>query len=289
MLATKMKAYWVWGMLKGGVVMESAFQLQHTRLRVNSLKKKLESCDFVIGTFLQIPAPQLVELLGLAGFDFLIVDGEHGAMGSIEMENLIRAALSTEISVMVRPANCNACAISQPLDWGAAGIQAPQVDSGEMARQVVRASKYHPLGMRGLQPYVRAASYRACSTDEYLCKANAETLVVVQVEGKEGLADLESISQVEGVDVIFVGPYDLSQSLGVPGQVGHSRVRQTIADTVQLVQNAGKYFGTYCDDVETALEYRKLGVSYLSVSIETKILLAGARSMIARLRNRPPI
>jgi 4-hydroxy-2-oxoheptanedioate aldolase len=254
------------------------------RLRRNSLKKKLESQDYVIGTFLQIAAPQLVEILGLAGFDFLIIDGEHGPISPGEKENLIRAGLSTDINVMVRSADCAPSAISQPLDWGAAGIQAPQVESAEMARQVVRASKYHPLGMRGLQPFVRAADYRAYPTDQYLNEANAETLVVVQVEGVEGLANLGAILQVQGVDIAFLGPYDLSQSLGIPGQVRDPRVRQAMADAVHLARRTGKRIGTFCDDVEIALEYRALGVSYLTVSMDASIFLSCARSMASSLK-----
>jgi 4-hydroxy-2-oxoheptanedioate aldolase len=257
------------------------------QLRRNSLREKLESQDYVIGTFVQIAAPQLVEILGLGGFDFCVIDGEHGPISPGEKENLIRAGLSTDISVLVRSADCAPCAISQPLDWGADGIQAPQVESAEMARQVVRASKYHPLGMRGLQPFVRAASYRAYPTDQYLNEANAQTLVVVQVEGVEGLENLESILQVRGVDIAFLGPYDLSQSLGIPGQVRDPRVRQALADAVHLARKAGKRIGTFCDDVEIALEYRALGVSYLTVSMDTSIFLSCARSMASKLKSQP--
>jgi 4-hydroxy-2-oxoheptanedioate aldolase len=253
------------------------------KFRANSLKKKLESQEYVIGTFLQIGAPALVELLGLAGFDFVILDGEHGPLSPSEKENLIRAGLSTDISVMVRSADCDPSAIAQPLDWGAAGIQAPQVETAEIARQVVRASKYHPQGMRGLQPYVRAASYRAYPTDQYLDKANTETTVVIQVEGATGLANLESILEVEGVDIAFIGPYDLSQSLGMPGQVRHPKVQQAMVDAVRLAKKVGKRIGTFCDDAEVAAEYKRLGVSYLAVSIDSNMFLAGARSISSKL------
>jgi len=254
------------------------------RLRVNSLRKKLDSQDFVIGTFLEIPSAPLVELLGLAGFDFVVVDREHGPIDWSATENLIRAGVSTGISVMVRPPNCEPSAMSQPLDWGAAGIQVPQIASVEMAQLVVRSSKYHPLGMRGLQPYVRAASYRSYHTGEYLTTANQESVLVAQVEGVEGIHNLDSILQVEGLDIAFIGPYDLSQALGIPAQVRHARVKEAMAGAVELAQKTGKRIGTYCDDVETALEYRKLGISYLTVSLDANIFLLGARSVVSKLR-----
>jgi 4-hydroxy-2-oxoheptanedioate aldolase len=254
------------------------------RLRSNSLRNKLQTQDFVLGTFLQIPSPAVVELLGLAGFDFVVVDCEHGPIVVQETENLIRAAHSTGISVMVRPPFCDALAISQPLDRGAAGVQVPQISSAAIAQLMVHAGKYHPAGMRGLQPYVRSASYRAYGTTEYIAQANQETVMVAQVEGTEGIANLESILQVEGLDVAFIGPYDLSQSLGIPAQVTHPRVQEAMASAVRLAAKTGKRIGTYCDDVETAIRYRELGVFYLTVSIDSYMLLSGAGSLIARLR-----
>ncbi len=254
------------------------------RLRVNSLKKKLDSQEFVAGTFLEIPSAAVVELLGLAGFDFVVIDREHGPIGLRDTENLIRAGLSTGISVVVRPPNIDPFAIAQPLDWGAAGVQVPQIASVEMARQVVCSSKYHPLGMRGLQPCVRAASYRAYETAEYLSNANEDGVVVVQVEGVEGIENLDSILKVDGLDVVFIGPYDLSQALGIPAQVRDPRVHESMAGAVRLAQKTGKRIGTYCDDAETALQYRELGITYLTISIDACIFLSGARSIISKLR-----
>ncbi|HYW45389.1 MAG TPA: aldolase/citrate lyase family protein [Bryobacteraceae bacterium] len=255
------------------------------RLRTNSLRAKMSSQEFVIGTFLEIPSPTLVELLGLAGFDFVVIDREHGCIGLRDTEELIRASLSTGISPMVRVPTCEPAAIAAPLDMGAAGVHVPQISSAEMARAAVRSCKYHPLGERGLQPYVRAASYRAYETSEYLAEANKDTCVVAHIEGQAAVADLDAILQVEGLDVAFIGPYDLSQSLGVPGQVRHSRVREAIADCIRMARGVDKRVGTYCDDVETALEYRNWGVSYLTVSIDAHIFLSSARCMVSKLRS----
>ena len=255
------------------------------RLRTNSLKQKLKDRKCVFGTFVEIPAPPIIELLGLAGFDFAVVDREHGPIDRSECEQLVRAGLSSDISVLVRVSGHSAATMAQPLDQGAAGIHVPHVTSAEMARCAVQATRYHPLGERGIQPYVRAASYRSFSTDEYLRTANEQTVLVAQVEGTEGIGNLQSILGVEGIDVAFVGPYDLSQSLGIPGQVRHGRVKEAISAAVGLATQSGKRIGTYCDDPEVAHEYRELGVSYLTVSIDAGMFLAGAKALMAKLRS----
>lgn len=255
------------------------------RLRGNSLRKKLDSQSFVIGTFLEIPSPALIELLGLAGFDFVVIDCEHGPIDLRSTENLIRASTSTAISVVVRPPEgYSPTASSQPLDWGAAGIQVPQVTSAETAERIVRSSKYYPLGMRGLQPYVRAASYRCYPTQEYLTEANDDSVLIAQVEGIEGIGNLEQILKVNGLDIAFVGPYDLSQSLGIPAQVKHPRVQEALVATTKLARNLGKCIGTYADDIETAASYLSMGISYLTVSIDAHIFFSSARSMISELK-----
>jgi 4-hydroxy-2-oxoheptanedioate aldolase len=254
------------------------------RLRENSLKAKLRSQQFVVGTFLEIPSPALVELLGLAGFDFVVVDREHGAIDLKDTEDLIRAGLSTDISVLVRVPTCEPAAISQPLDMGAAGIHVPQVETVEMAELAVNSSKHHPLGDRGLQVYVRSASYGARGAANYIATANDDSLIVVQVEGERGVSNLDTILAVEGIDVAFIGPYDLSQSLGFPGQLRHPCVERAMAEAIRKARDTGKYIGTYCDDADTAAKYRSIGVSYLTVSIDAYIFLSGARAIISRLK-----
>lgn len=254
-------------------------------LRTNPLKPKLAGQDFVLGTFLEIPSPQLVELLGLAGFDFVIIDREHAAITLAQTEELIRASLSTGISALVRVPACEPVAIRQPLDMGAAGIHVPQIGSAEMARLAVRSALFHPRGERGLQPFVRAASYRAGGAAEFLASANDSIAIVLHIEGEQGVRDLDRILAVEGVDCAFIGPYDLSQSLGVPGQVKHPRVREKIAEAVAGARAAGKRVGIYADDAATALEWRALGVTYLAVSMDAALFLSGARQIVQGIKS----
>lgn len=254
------------------------------RLRRHPLKERYAQKGYVAGTFVEIPSPQLVELLGLAGFDFVVIDREHGAMDLERCEELIRAASASGISPMVRVAACDPVAIRQPLDMGAAGVHVPQIHSAEMARIAVRSAFFHPRGERGMQPYVRAASYRNYPTAEYLREVNDETLVVLHLEGREGIAAFDEIAAVEGVGVAFLGPYDLSQSLGIPGQVDSPLVKDTMRAAVERARVHGVAVGTFCDEVRTAMEWRKLGVTYLAVSVDAHIFLSSARRLASELK-----
>lgn len=254
------------------------------RLRTNRLSEVLSRQGFVLGTFLEIPAPQIVEILGLAGFDFVVIDREHGTIDLETTENLIRAAATTGISPLVRVAACDPVLIRQPLDMGASGVHVPQIESAEQARQAVRAAKFFPAGERGLQPYVRAAGYRAFPTAEFLRQSNEEVTIVLHIEGERGVAAFEEIAQVDGVDVAFLGPYDLSQSLGIPGQVDSPLVKEKMAGIVEAARGKRLAIGTYCDDVEKALEWKALGVTYLAVSLDAGLLLRAARAVVSRLK-----
>ena len=247
------------------------------------MRRKLREGRTLIGSFIEIPSPQVVEVMGLAGFDFIIIDGEHGSIGLERTEEMIRAATASGTSALVRVAECDPVAIRRPLDMGAAGIHVPQIETAEMAEAAVRAAKFHPRGGRGLQPFVRAAGYRSGSTAEFLRRSNEDTVVVLHIEGKRGVANLQEILAVDGVDVVFLGPYDLSQALGMPGEVRRPEVEEKMRESTALSRAAGKVVGTFCDDVETAERWRAAGAGYLAVSIDANILLLAARSIVDRL------
>jgi 4-hydroxy-2-oxoheptanedioate aldolase len=253
-------------------------------LRRNSLRQKLTSADYVLGTFLNIPSPQVVEVLGLAGFDFVIIDREHGTIDLARTEELIRATASTDISPLVRVPACDPISIRQPLDMGAAGVHVPQVASFAAAECAIRSATFGPIGERGLQPFVRAASYRACGTSDYLRTTNRDTLIVIAIEGSAGISELDRILTLDRVDVIFIGPYDLSQSLGVPGEVGHPKVREKILEIVEKARNAGKKTGIYADTVQAAHEWKQLGVWYLAVSLDAHIFLNACTRLVAEFQ-----
>ncbi len=253
-------------------------------LKQNLLSERYEKQGFVLGTFLEIPSPQVVELLGLAGFDFVVIDREHGAINLETTETLIRAACSAGISPMVRVSHCDPIAIRQPLDMGAAGIHVPMVATAGQAREVVRSALFHPKGERGLNPLVRAASYRAYPTTEFIEQSNRDVTLVVHIEGVEGVNNFEEIASVEGIDVAFVGPYDLSQSLGIPGMVRSPLVTDKIRQVIKQAEGKKIAVGTFCDDTRVALEWRELGVTYLTIGVDAGIFLSAARRIAGQIK-----
>ena len=210
--------------------------------RPNLLKRALAERRAVTGIFCSTPAPVVVEMIGCAGFDFVIIDTEHALVNPETLENMVRAAEAVGLTPLVRVAENAPGPILRALDAGAQGVVVPRVRSRADAEQAVRASRYHPEGERSLNAG-RAARFGAQDLQEYVRHANAEMLVVAMIEDVEGVEALGSILQVPGVDLVLEGAADLSQSLGVPWATRHPRVREALL----LVQEAASARGiSFC-------------------------------------------
>ena len=183
------------------------------------------------------------EILGDCGFDWLFIDAETSPVSFVEIQHMIRVAQLAQVAGVVRLNNDHAPDIRQVLDMGAAGVIIPQVRTAEQARAIVAAAKYPPLGERGLAA-ARAQGY-GVRLQEYLGRANAETVVLVMVEDSEGLEQVEDIAAVEGLDGIFVGPGDLSLSLGCQGQHLHEDMRAAFARIASAAVANNVALGTF--------------------------------------------
>jgi 4-hydroxy-2-oxoheptanedioate aldolase len=238
-----------------------------------SLQTAIQRQGFVVGPFMKLDSPAVVELAGLGGFDFAIIDMEHGPLDVLTAENLVRAAHLRNLCAIIRVGENNPLMIARALDIGADGVQIPQISTAADAERAVRAAKYFPEGERGVCRYVRAAQYSNIPKAEYFRLANRDTAVIIHIEGQEGLRNLDEILKVEGVDVLFIGPYDLSQSLGVPGEVEHPRVVAEVTSMIQKAGKAGKIIGIFAEDVEKAKKYIEQGVQYISYSVDVGLIL----------------
>lgn len=226
---------------------------------------------FLLGTFLKITDAAIVEVVALAGFDFVIIDMEHGPIGYESAQNLVRAANLRGIKSIIRVGELNQILIQRALDLGCDGVQIPQINCVEDAKLCVEYSKFHPLGNRGLCRFVRAADYSDQDKSQYLKEANKK-MVIVHIEGNEGINNLKGIIQVEGIDVFFLGPYDLSQSCGVPGDIKNKLVVEKMHDSIQLAKKYNKTIGTFTDSTEDIAYWRNLGVQYLAHSVDVGII-----------------
>ncbi|WP_196801068.1 HpcH/HpaI aldolase/citrate lyase family protein [Thioalkalivibrio sp. ALE28] len=235
-----------------------------------------------IGVFSKTTDSSFVEAAGLAGLDFIILDMEHGPANWERVHDHVRAARLTSMHPIVRVSGSDPHAIGSALDSGAAGIQVPNINNAHQAREVVRAARFSPQGDRGVCRFVRAAGYGAKDRVSYFNDSN-EAIVVLQVEGMEGVRNLDSILGVEGFDVLFVGPYDLSQSIGRIGEVDSPEVVALIEEISVKAKARGVVLGTFCDGVDVAQGFRANGFGYLAYSVDVDIFRRGCRGIMEML------
>ena len=251
----------------------------------NKMKEKLAAGQPVFGLSIMIPSPQIVEMAGRLGFDWVLIDFEHGAITQETLQSMVMAAESSGITPIARPAGHSEQEISRLLDAGILGVQVPHVNTAEEAAAVVAAVKFHPQGQRGLAVGTRAAHYGiGLSQAEFVAQANRATLVCVQIEELPALDNIEAICAVPGVDVVFVGPSDLSQALGVPGQHDAPVLQETMRKAFAKIIAAGKWAGTTGEAAQLRA-YRKLGVSYCYTHV-TRILRMGSAEFFKGARDQ---
>lgn len=242
-------------------------------------KDKLNRKESVIGPFMKVSDPAFVEVAGYAGFDFVILDTEHGPSSIESIQNLIRAAIVSGVLPIIRVQDGSETSIGKALDIGALGIQVPQVQNGEQAKEIVNRAKFYPKGERGVCRFVRAANYSAMDRFEYFKAAN-DALIILQLEGQESINNINEILEVEGVDIIFIGPYDLSQSLGVPGEITNPIVIEKMQYIVDKAKEKNIIVGTFLDDIGSIKRWKDAGILYLSYSVDVGIFLEACRSIV---------
>ena len=165
----------------------------------------------------------------------------------------------------------NESMITKALDIGAQGVQVPQINNEQSARNVINAARFSPSGNRGVCRYVRAAEYSKKNKNDYFEDSNKNTLIIIQIEGKKGLENIDSILQVEGIDIVFIGPYDLSQSMGVPGQTNHPKVLEAMKMITEKANHYNKIVGTFIETPSDLKIWKDLGLLYLSYKVDVGI------------------
>ncbi|MGF1633179.1 MAG: HpcH/HpaI aldolase/citrate lyase family protein [Phycisphaerae bacterium] len=231
----------------------------------------------VVGPFSKTCDPLVVEALGHGGMDFVILDLEHGPNDVSTLGGLIRAAESAGLLPIVR-VGCDE-QIARALDLGAGGVQVPHVSTAARAREVIAQARFAPQGRRGVCRFVRAARSGTTDRAAYFEQAN-QALVVLQIEGEQGIGELPDILNVQGADVLFVGVYDLSQSLGVIGQTDHPAVTRALDDVARHCRDRRIACGTFVESVGTARHLAAIGMHYLCYSVELALLAGAVRETV---------
>ena len=210
----------------------------------NTIKEKIQQGIPSVGLISNLASPQLTEIFGIAGFDFIIFDMEHGTMSDETLEGLVRAANLKGLVPMARVRENNAKLIMRVLDAGCVGVMVPQIESKEEAQEVVDSTTYRPHGKRGINWRVPGADWGAVDPAEYIKEANDNILTLIQIETAKGLEHIEEIVRVKGVDAVIIGPADLSGSMGYPGNPGHEEVKKAINKIITVSNQAGIAIGT---------------------------------------------
>jgi 4-hydroxy-2-oxoheptanedioate aldolase len=246
-------------------------------MKKNRMKEKLRAGEAVFGVSVMIPSPQIVEMVGAAGFDWVLLDCEHGTLTLESVELMAMAAEACGITAIARPVTRSPEHILQVLDRGVMGVQVPHVNTAEDARRVIAAVKYHPLGERGLAAGTRAAVYDSHGTlADYVKAANEATLIAIQLEDEAAIRNIDELLGVDGIDVFFIGPSDLSQSMGHPGNPKSPVVAQAIDMSFRKMLAARRTPGMPAT-AENVREVLDKGVRYIYTHLP-RLIASSARA-----------
>lgn len=235
----------------------------------------------MIGTLLSISAPQVAELIAMSGFDWVFIDMEHSAMSLESVQNAIQIMEKKILTIVRVPAN-DEIWIKRVLDTGCDGIIVPMVNSADEARKVVQASKYPVEGRRSVG-LARAHKYGAAFKD-YIENANKDLVIMIQCEHKEAVKNFDEILKVEGIDSVFIGPYDLSASMGLTGQIAHPDVMASIGSVKDKCRKAGKPYGIYSSDTDDMISEIRTGCTFLLTGVDSNMLLNSYYDLLKKLR-----
>jgi 4-hydroxy-2-oxoheptanedioate aldolase len=253
---------------------------------INRFKQRLKSGEAQIGLWLGLADAYCAELAANAGFDWLLIDGEHAPNDLRGMLSQLQAIAPYTSQAIIRPVIGDTAIIKQVLDIGAQTLLVPMVESAEQAQELVRSIHYPPQGTRGVgSALARASGWN--SIPGYLDQADAQMCLLVQIENREGLANLDAIAAVDGVDGIFIGPADLSASMGYRGNPGHPEVQGAIEDAIARIQRAGKAAGILSADQKLAKRYIELGAAFVAVGVDTTVLMRGLQTLAAIFKDAP--
>ncbi len=253
------------------------------QLPINTFKQRLRADKRQIGLWLGLASPYTAEMAATAGYDWLLLDGEHSPNDLATLLAQLGAIAPYASHPIVRPPVGDPVLIKQYLDIGVQTLLVPMVETAEQATDLVAAMRYPPQGIRGVG-HVLARAARWGQVEDYLTRAEEEMCLLVQVETVVGLENLDAIAATPGVDGIFIGPADLSASLGHLGNPGHPEVRQAISNAISRVHSAGKATGIVTVDEDEAHGYLAAGCSFVGVGIDTLLLVNAMHGLAGRFR-----
>lgn len=240
----------------------------------------------LLGTFFELGSAEAMEAIGIAGYDFVIIDGEHGPFGPVEAMGLIRAAELKGTQAFVRVAEISRSAVLKMLDVGAKGLIVPCVETLDQVKDLIRWAKYAPVGQRGFfmaRPGDYGHHEKAGTVAGYMDYMNSQVQLIPQCETQGALESIEAIVALEGVDGIFVGPFDLSIAMGMPGAFDHPDFQQALERILNATHREGKPAYIFAPNEEKAKEYYAMGFDAVALSMDVGFLIDALKGAKARV------
>jgi 2-keto-3-deoxy-L-rhamnonate aldolase RhmA len=250
-----------------------------------SLRSRVARGEFVVGSFLNLGSPMAAELVGNADFDWLVLDMEHGMLTEAGLLHMLQAVGTTPATAVVRVEEGTRLRIGRALDFGAPALMVPRVESAEHAAQIVRYVRYPPLGTRGVALPTRGAGYGALS-HAGVATAHEDTCLFIQIESGDAAAAAQDIAAIDGVDVLFVGPTDLSHALGVPGEITSSAYAEAVTSVGRAARDNDKAAGVLLWGLDDLGPYRDAGYTVFAVGSDGGYVASAARGLAAAFRER---
>lgn len=253
-------------------------------LKKNYLKEKLETNKQTIGTWNIIDSTMVVDVIASSGIDFIVIDAEHGSISYETAQAMISICEGYNVTPIMRVGEINESLILRALDIGSHGVQLPNITTIEDAKKFVQFAKYPPLGVRGFSPYTKAGLYDVTNGQKMPAIANENTLLIANVEGEEGIKNLQEIVEVDGIDVIFIGLFDMSKSLGIAGDVQNPRVMEKLDEAIEVIHKNGKKVGSIASNLDMLEVLKKKKIDYLTYSVDTGMIKESYTNMINKFR-----
>ena len=236
-----------------------------------SFKEKLKTCQPLIGTWITSPSPHSLSAICSSRIDFVILDQEHGAISNNDLLPLINTCKSYRVASLVRPPSIDKYAIQHALDQGADGIQVPNIENSEDAQKVVDYSKYPPNGTRGYSPFVPASDY-VNNGSKWNVQMNESLVTGINVEGNDAISNIEDILSIPKLDVVFIGLFDLSKALGIPGDVHDKKVTNKLKEVINEGKKRNISIGTIATSENHMKELIDLGINFIVYLVDMNVL-----------------
>ena len=249
------------------------------------LKKRIRGGETLIGCWLNLGSSVTAEIVGTAGFDWVVIDLEHGTGTDKDVLHQLQALEHTPAAAVVRVESYERQRFHRILDLGAEGIMCPRINNPEEAQWAADAMRYQPEGVRGVAQMVRATNFGA-NTKDYLASSNDTLVGIVQIESEQVLHCLDDVAAIDGIDLLFVGPSDLSLALGIFGQLDHPRFIDALKATVAAANKAGKSTGILMPSPEKFEKYHKLGFRFIACGADAAFVASGAQNMASIMNHQ---